>query len=425
MEAWTDQGRSPGFAIAVLEAVGKSADDVGAAAALRRIASRVPDWADIAQQALARTGHRDGQPPRPPGSRRDPSLGTSTWPRGRRRPPRVRAPSRTGTGPRATTPAATRWRAAGAAPRTGRPRPGWPSPSDPCGGMAPGLPAMAFAPVALPPSLRTLLAGRVLRQHRRTLDDCDRRVLERADGHPDDWGPRDHRDAPSGPRDRPHFDVSRTVAGLDRPAGCDERGTNIGDPRAGRVPATSTTYVIGPSTSGSYPNLASFRTQRGAILPAGTSSMMMSTPSTIRPATRPGIKNRWRSSSRSSTSGPVLMAFALRGAPCGDWPHSTGPDRARNEQDPTRVRFPDDEVTRLRRRMLVIVSPPCRPVVLKRDGLRESDAVLAQVGLGLRRIPGLAHPGDRSEGCSPRPHPALTPPLTANLSQRARMIGRE
>jgi hypothetical protein len=56
MEAWTEQGRSPGFAIAVLEAVGKSADDVGAAAALRRIASRAPDWADIAQQALARIG---------------------------------------------------------------------------------------------------------------------------------------------------------------------------------------------------------------------------------------------------------------------------------------------------------------------------------------------------------------------------------
>ena len=52
MEAWTEQGRSPGFAIAVLEAVGKSADDMGAAAALRRIAGRVPDWADVAQQAL-------------------------------------------------------------------------------------------------------------------------------------------------------------------------------------------------------------------------------------------------------------------------------------------------------------------------------------------------------------------------------------
>ena len=51
-----EQGRSPGFAIAVLEAVGKAADDVGAAPALRRIAGKVPDWADIAQQALARIG---------------------------------------------------------------------------------------------------------------------------------------------------------------------------------------------------------------------------------------------------------------------------------------------------------------------------------------------------------------------------------
>jgi hypothetical protein len=56
MEAWVEQGRSPGFAIAVLEAVGKAADDAGAAAALRRVAGRVPDWADIAQQALARIG---------------------------------------------------------------------------------------------------------------------------------------------------------------------------------------------------------------------------------------------------------------------------------------------------------------------------------------------------------------------------------
>jgi hypothetical protein len=56
MEAWVEQGRSPGFAIAVLESVGKAADDVGAASALRRIAAKVPDWTDIAQQALARIG---------------------------------------------------------------------------------------------------------------------------------------------------------------------------------------------------------------------------------------------------------------------------------------------------------------------------------------------------------------------------------
>ena len=56
MEAWVEQGRSPGFAIAVLEAVGKAADDLGAAQVLRRIATKAPDWADIAQQALARIG---------------------------------------------------------------------------------------------------------------------------------------------------------------------------------------------------------------------------------------------------------------------------------------------------------------------------------------------------------------------------------
>jgi hypothetical protein len=67
MEAWAEQGRSPGFAIAVLEAVGKSADGAGAAPALRRIAGRLPDWADVAQQAVARIG-ASGRPataPRP------------------------------------------------------------------------------------------------------------------------------------------------------------------------------------------------------------------------------------------------------------------------------------------------------------------------------------------------------------------------
>lgn len=70
MDAWVEQGRSPGFAIAVLEAVGKSADDVGAASALRRIVGKVPDWADVAQQALARLGASGraaaaGQAPKP------------------------------------------------------------------------------------------------------------------------------------------------------------------------------------------------------------------------------------------------------------------------------------------------------------------------------------------------------------------------
>jgi hypothetical protein len=89
MEAWTEQGRSPGFAIAVLEAVGKAADDAGAASALRRIASRVPDWADVAQQALARLGPSGraaaaGQAPQQPRPHRpipgDVSMATGTPP---------------------------------------------------------------------------------------------------------------------------------------------------------------------------------------------------------------------------------------------------------------------------------------------------------------------------------------------------------
>ena len=74
MEAWVEQGRSPGFAIAVLEAVGKAADDAGAASALRRIATKVPDWADIAQQALARIGASG-----PSGRRRAGPRGRIVW----------------------------------------------------------------------------------------------------------------------------------------------------------------------------------------------------------------------------------------------------------------------------------------------------------------------------------------------------------
>ena len=80
METWVGEGRSPGFAIAVLEAVGKSADDVGAAAALRRIRNRFPDWADVAQQAMARVDGSSrpataGRPSRPPA---DASMATGT-----------------------------------------------------------------------------------------------------------------------------------------------------------------------------------------------------------------------------------------------------------------------------------------------------------------------------------------------------------
>ena len=178
MEAWVEQGRSPGFAIAVLEAVGKAADDAGAAA------GPPPDR----EQGAGLGGHRAA------GIGADRGVGPGrcrgavpvgragcrrrhTRPPGRRRPWKAPAPSRTATGPRATTPAGMRSRAAGPARRTGRPRRARPSPRDRA--RAPGLPAS-------PLSLAALLAGRVLRQHGRALDDGDGRVLERPDGHPDD-----------------------------------------------------------------------------------------------------------------------------------------------------------------------------------------------------------------------------------------------
>ncbi len=171
---------------------------------------------------------------------------------------------------------------------------------------------------------------------------------------------------------------------------------------------TWTSKVIGPSRTGSYPRPASLRSQRGGRLPAGTSSMTRSTPSTMRPATRPGIRIRWRSSSRSSTSGPVLMSFALRGAPCGDWAHSTAPIRADHEQDSVPVRQPDDVVSVLTRRMCGVFAEPGMFVLVDRCRLWKADAVLSEIGLSLLGIPRPAHPGDRTSGHSPDAHRALT-----------------
>jgi hypothetical protein len=43
--------------------------------------------------------------------------------------------------------------------------------------------------------------------------------------------------------------------------------------------------------------------------------------------------------------------------------------------------------------------------------------VLTQVGGRLRRVPGFAHPGDRTNGVSPGPYGRLTLGLTPELSQ--------
>ena len=87
------------------------------------------------------------------------------------------------------------------------------------------------------------------------------------------------------------------------------------------------------------------------------------------------------------------------------------------------VRHADHAEPPLARGMGDIISGPSVFIVINRHRLREADPVLAQVGLRLLRIPGFAHPGDRSHGASSDPHRALTPRLTPNLSQRVRRVG--
>ena len=130
MEAWVEQGRSPGFAIAVLEAVGKAADDAGAARRSAGSRPRCRTGRTLRSRRWRGSGPRAGPAPRSSPRRPRWLPATCTWPPGRRHPWKAPAPSRTATGPRATTPADTRSRAAGPARRTGRPRRARPSPRD-------------------------------------------------------------------------------------------------------------------------------------------------------------------------------------------------------------------------------------------------------------------------------------------------------
>ena len=68
MEAWVADGRSPAFAIAVLEAVGRTADPGGATRALRIVGNMSSKWRDITDAAAARIGTAR----RDPGGRQQP-----------------------------------------------------------------------------------------------------------------------------------------------------------------------------------------------------------------------------------------------------------------------------------------------------------------------------------------------------------------
>lgn len=91
MEAWIAGGRSPGFAIAVIEAVGRTADDRTAVNALRRLRGSLPAWASVIEPAIARV-QATGEPEPRPSSRRssgDPYMATGT-------PPPVQGPCEMG-----------------------------------------------------------------------------------------------------------------------------------------------------------------------------------------------------------------------------------------------------------------------------------------------------------------------------------------
>ena len=181
--------------------------------------------------------------------------------------------------------------------------------------------------------------------------------------------------------------------------------------------------LIEPPRSGCHPIAARLRSHRGGIRRCRQPSTRTSTPSTMRPASRPGTRWRILSSSRSVTPEPVLISFALRGAPCGYRPDSTSWEGAGNEQDPVLRRHADDAKAPLMGRVIVIVAHPPVLIVRHSGGFWESNAVLAQVGCRLHRVPRVVHARDRRERRSRGAYASLTPPLTAEVSQRAFRIG--
>ena len=183
------------------------------------------------------------------------------------------------------------------------------------------------------------------------------------------------------------------------------------------------TYDVGPSRSASYPAAANLSVHRGGIRPAGLPSMTRSTPSIIRPASRPGVRWTARWASCLTRSESILMAFALRGAPCGYRSHRIAGERACHPQEPTARAEAQDRVSNLGPR---VISIDCDHLLLVApDGhcLAEADAVLPQVRPCFGWIPGLAHPGDRRAGRSSVAHSLLMSRLTSNLSSGSRRVG--
>ena len=185
--------------------------------------------------------------------------------------------------------------------------------------------------------------------------------------------------------------------------------------------STRTTNETGPSPAGSYPRSSSLRIHRGGLRTGGSPSMTRSTPSTIRPASRPGVTWTAHSARRSARSVEIPMSFALRGAPCGDWPHSTAPVRADNE-DPSPGGRADH----------VPASLGSRVARSRSVNRKSSSSTVIASGKPTPCCAGWPPPS-RVPGSLTRANVAtaltgrhrLTRGLTGNLSQRASMIGRE
>ncbi len=82
MEAWIAEGNSPGFAIIVIEAVGRAGESRPAITTLRRLRDQAPDWVSVIEPAIARI-QATGDPTPRAASRRasgDPYMATGTPP---------------------------------------------------------------------------------------------------------------------------------------------------------------------------------------------------------------------------------------------------------------------------------------------------------------------------------------------------------
>ena len=191
---------------------------------------------------------------------------------------------------------------------------------------------------------------------------------------------------------------------------------------------TRTWNVGGPSRPRSHPRSASCSSQRGGCQPCDTPSMIHSTPSTWRPASRPGSSSTHigvglvDGVGRDAEPDEVLNRFALRGAPCGNRPDVTSPVDACNNEDPVAVREPGESSP-----VLVGDGPValvvCCWALVERLRFLKAHPVLAQVRPRLSFVPRLVHPRHRTDGRSSATHAGLSGGLSSERQRRRGRVG--